>query len=333
MLQSQLQRESLATVARMVRTQAPGSDLSHSYEAHQHPVHPRLKHIDISPRLLAAFFAEVRDIDVRNLQYVPFMRFILAGRLAHLIGDEFREEIRNILVDRNHGGFTLGVRETTTSDEDYVKLATAVSHLVGPANFDAMSGSYFARFVVKHTDDSDTYLRQAYRPVALHTDGTYVEEATDWLLMMKIAERHAEGGESRLLHLDDWEGLALSSSHALASHRFTFKAAASKNVDRPVQRPIFWSDGSGLCVSHIDQFVHPKTLEQARYLFDLSQSLESSPAVRAPRLPVGDLIMLNNRVWMHGRAPFQENEQLHRELMRLRGAFSSQAKDYRDQPL
>jgi len=68
--------------------------------------------------------------------------------------------------------------------------------------------------------------------------------------------------------------------------------------------------------------VQPETLEQARYLFDLSHSLENSPAVRSPRLPVGTLIMLNNRFWLHGRAPFRRNEQLQRELMRQRGAFA-----------
>ena len=30
-----------------------------------------------------------------------------------------------------------------------VKLATAVAHLIGRSNFDAMSGQYYARFVVK----------------------------------------------------------------------------------------------------------------------------------------------------------------------------------------
>ncbi len=30
-----------------------------------------------------------------------------------------------------------------------VKLATAVAHLIGRSNFDAMSGRYYARFVVK----------------------------------------------------------------------------------------------------------------------------------------------------------------------------------------
>jgi protein CsiD len=320
---AQVQQPSPMTTLERVPAPPPSAaEPSEAYEVRQHAVHPRLKHIDIDPGLLAAFFAESRDIDVQNLQYVPFMRFILAGRLEQLIGEGFRREICDILVDRRHGGFTLGVRGTTTGDEDYVKLATAVSHFVGPANFDAMSGSYFARFVVKHTEDSDSYLRQAYRAVALHTDGTYVGEATDWLLMMKIAEEHAAGGESRLLHLDDWGDLDRFCQHPLAAHLFTFKAAASKNVDRPFQRPLFWCDGSGVCISYIDQFVYPNTLDQARYLFDLSQSLESSPAIRAPRLPVGDLIMLNNRFWMHGRAPFRKNEQLSRELMRLRGAFS-----------
>lgn len=33
--------------------------------------------------------------------------------------------------------------------DEMVKLATAVAHLIGRSNFDAMSGQYYARFVVK----------------------------------------------------------------------------------------------------------------------------------------------------------------------------------------
>ncbi len=192
-----------------------------------------------------------------------------------------------------------------------------------------MSGSYFARFIVKHTDDSNSYLRQAHRNVSLHTDGTYVDEPTDWLMMMKMAERHAEGGESRLLHLDDWSDLGRFHRHPLGTHSFAFKAPPSKNVEKSVSRPIFHSDVSGIGISYIDQFAQPETIEQARYLFDLSQSLENSPEIKAPRLPVGTLIMLNNHFWMHGRAGFRRNEQLHRELMRLRGGFLRRTWSYR----
>ena len=68
-----------------------------------------------------------------------------------------------------------------------------------------MAGKYYAKFHVKHEDKSDSYLRKAYINMDLHTDGTYVKEKTDWLLMTKLDEKNVEGGETTMLHLDDWE--------------------------------------------------------------------------------------------------------------------------------
>ncbi|STM37524.1 Protein CsiD [Escherichia coli] len=48
-----------------------------------------------------------------------------------------------------------------------------------------MSGQYYARFVVKNVDNSDSYLRQPHRVMELHNDGTYVEEITDYVLMIE----------------------------------------------------------------------------------------------------------------------------------------------------
>ena len=70
-----------------------------------------------------------------------------------------------------------------------VKLSTAISHLIGKPNHDSMTGKYYARFYVKHHDNSDSYLRKAYINMDLHTDGTYVKEKTDWLLMTKLEEK------------------------------------------------------------------------------------------------------------------------------------------------
>ena len=41
----------------------------------------------------------------------------------------------------------------------------------------------------------------------LHTDGTYVDEKTDWLIMSKLEEKNVKGGETAVLHLDDLENL------------------------------------------------------------------------------------------------------------------------------
>jgi protein CsiD len=273
--------------------------------------------------VLEEFFAQVSHIDVQNLQYVPFMRFALSRKLAELVGGRIVPTLRSILSDRNSGGFTIGVQGACSTPEEYVKFATALSYMIGPANFDAMSGTYYARFVVKDTDTSDSYLRQAYRLFTLHTDGTFVEDATDWLLMMKFTERNAVGGESRLLHLDDWEELRRFSTDPLASHPFKYVSPPSKNITQSTQRPTFFLDNGHPCICFIDQFVQPENLDEAQYLQSLSQSMEDSPGTTAVPLPVGELVMLNNLFWLHGRAPFAKHAELHRELLRIRGSFGS----------
>jgi len=287
-----------------------------------HPHHKRLYHIVFDGAKLKQFFAETTDTNPQNLEYVPHMRFMLAKKLTSLFGTNLQSALRAILLDRNSGGFTVGVQGTTVNDSDYVKFGTAISHLIGPGNFDSMSGTYYARFLVKDTDNSDSYLRQAYRLFTLHTDGTFVDEATDWLLMMKFSEQNAVGGESRLLHLDDWEDLSRFAENPLGSYEFTYKSPPSKNVAQMVKRRTFFKQNEKYCICFIDQFVQPETIAQAEYLHDLSASMENSPATAAIPLPTGDLVMLNNLFWLHGRAPFEKNEKLHRELMRQRGMFS-----------
>ncbi len=292
-----------------------------SIKVSNHPTHTRIQQVTLAPEVLQRFLAAVRDIEVQNLEYVPYMRFKVAETLLKAGGPGLRDALNTIVEAREHGGFTIGLQDQSREPDDFVKFGTAVAYLLGPANHDSMSGKYYARFMVKHTDTSDSYLRQAYRLFTMHTDGTYVSEATDWLLMMKFEERDATGGESRFLHLDDWEELGDFLSHPLATKPLLYKSPASKNVAEQVERPLFFLNRYGLAICFIDQFVQPATLEEAMYLHDLSASMEASSGVQEVMLPPGELVVLNNYFYLHGRAPFQKHESLHRELMRIRGLF------------
>lgn len=295
---------------------------TNTYEIQPHPRHKRLYHITFCKSLLQQFFAEIAEVSVQNLEYIPYMRLILSKKLLDFAGQEFKELVRGIVHDRETGGFTVGVQGVTKDHDEYVKFSTAISHLLGTANFDAMTGTFYARFTVKDTDNSDSYLRQAYRLFTLHTDGTFVDDATDWLLMMKFEERNAIGGESRILHLDDWKELEKYSQHPMATHEFTYKSPASKNVQQIIKRKTFFQVNGKPCVCFIDQFAYPETIEEAQYLHDFSASLENSPAVHELELPEGDFIVLNNLFWMHGRAAFEKHPELYRELLRQRGCFA-----------
>ena len=292
------------------------------YDITPHAEHPRLLTLRLNPDALSAWLDEVRQIDVQNLEYVPFMRFHMARTLAARLGADFAQTLVRIVKDRNHGGFVLGLEGVSQDSDDFVKFGTAIAHILGPANHDSMSNKYYARFLVKHTDASDSYLRQAYRLFTMHTDGTFVTEATDWLLMMKFDEQNAVGGESRFLHLDDWSELNRFVQDPMGAKPLLYKAPGSKNVNERVERPVFFHGEFGLSMSFIDQFVQPANDAEAAYLQALSESMEASPGTRTVSLPAGDLVVLNNYFYVHGRAPFERNEQLHRELMRQRGTFA-----------
>lgn len=287
-----------------------------------HPTHHRIMNVTVEPSALAGFLADASTIDVQNLEYVPFMRHHLADLLVERFGNDFADMLIELVKDRRHGGFTVGLQDVSQEPSDFVKFGTAIGHILGPSNHDAMSGTYYARFVVKHTDNSDSYLRQAYRLFTMHTDGTYVSDATDWLLMMKFAERNAVGGESRFLHLDDWEERDRFVNHKLGTKPFFYKGSDSKNVNEQIERPLFFQGEFGLSISFIDQFVQPSNREEAAFLRALSRSMEASAGTKEVSLPVGGLVVLNNYFYLHGRAPFQSNESLFRELMRQRGRFA-----------
>ena len=232
--------------------------------------------------------------------------------------------MNKIIRDRETGCFIIGPKNISSKiDHTFlVKLSTAIAHLIGVPNYDSMAGKYYARFIVKHEDKSDSYLRKAYTNMDLHTDGTYVKEVTDWLLMTKIDEQNVEGGETTMLHLDDWEHCEDLYSDPVGKQNFVWGSPKSKNIDYKVEHPVFSSDANGKPnISYIDQFPEPKSMEQGNFLQRLSDGLEESKNKTITKLPVGSTIIANNYFWLHGRKPFKENEELSRELLRIRGSF------------
>ena len=288
-----------------------------------HSLNPRLQELRLPVGILENFLAATSEISVQELEYVPYQRLVL----AHTLNEECSGSLKQILVETLHDRAT-GALEISTSPElnkdDLIKVSTAVSHLLGQPNFDSMSGKYYACFDVKDTDNSDSYLRQAYRLFTLHTDGTYVDEVTDWVLMLKLKEENAVGGESRLLHLDDWEEMEIFADHPLGQTPMEYKSPPSKNVSVSVKRQTFYQRNGRPCLCFIDQFAYPYTIEQALFLRDMSQSMENSPKTLSIPLPTGHILLINNHFWAHGREPFEKHPQLYRKLLRQRGAFNEQ---------
>ena len=284
----------------------------------------RIINIKIEDEIIDKLIFPFKKFDITALEYKPFTRFTLAKSLDDSTGEKLGRFINSVLRDRDTGCFIIGPKNKSKKiDNNFlIKLSTAVTHLLGNPNFDSMAGKYYARFHVKHEDNSDSYLRKAYTNMDLHTDGTYVKEKTDWLLMLKMEEENVQGGETAMLHLDDWEHLDSLTNDKVGKQNFIWGSPKSKNVDYKVEHPVFSEDENGKPqISYIDQFPEPKNMEQGLFLQKLSDALEGSKNKIVTSLPVGSAVVANNYFWLHGRKPFKENKNLSRELLRIRGSF------------
>jgi protein CsiD len=290
----------------------------------EHNNSKRIINIEIQDEIIEKLIFPFNKFDLTALELKPFTRFTIAKSLDDLTDNKLSRLLNEILRDRSTGCFIIGPKNITSkiNDNFLVKLSTAIAHLIGVPNHDSMAGKYYARFVVKHEDKSDSYLRKAYRNMDLHTDGTYVNEVTDWLLMSKIDEQNVQGGETAMLHLDDWEHCEDMFNNPIGKQNFIWGSPKSKNVDYKVEHPVFSTDENGKPnISYIDQFPEPKNMAQGNFLQRLSDALEGSKNKTITKLPVGSSIIANNYFWLHGRKPFKENEELSRELLRIRGSF------------
>ena len=290
----------------------------------EHNKSKRIINIEIEDDIINKLIFPFNKFDLTALELKPFTRFTIAKSLDDLTENKLSKLMNSIIRDRFTGCFVIGPKNISSNinDEFLVKLSTAIAHLIGIPNHDSMAGKYYARFVVKHEDNSDSYLRKAYRNMDLHTDGTYVKEVTDWLLMTKIDEQNVEGGATAMLHLDDWEHCDDLYNDPIGRQNFTWGSPKSKNIDYKVEHPIFSSDENGKPkISYIDQFPEPKNMEQGNFLQRLSDALEESKNKTITKLPIGSSIIANNYFWLHGRQPFVENKNLFRELLRIRGKF------------
>jgi len=296
-----------------------------SLEIKDHSVSKRIKVIQIKELDLDKLIFPFNKHSIQSLEYKPFSRFSLAQSVDDVFSGELSKVLNTTLKDRNTGTAIIepDIKNSKFDKDFLVKLSTGLAYLVGVPNFDSMTGKYYARFHVKHSDSSDSYLRKAYRNLDLHTDGTFVKEKTDWLLMTKMEEINVKGGESVLLHLDDWEHCEEFSNNPIGKLNFVWGSPKSKNIEYKVQHPVFSKDKDDKpTISYIDQFPEPQNMKQGLFLQKLSDALEESKNKLTFPLKPGSTIFSNNYFWLHGRKPFLKDINLSRELLRIRGIFS-----------
>lgn len=238
------------------------------------------------------------------------------------------DQIGDVLKDYDTGCVMLNF-PSDLSEKDYVLIATAVSHLVSVPIAEP-SGDFYGITTVKHNDAPPFKILDPYRVFALHTDGIFMDNPVDWLMMMKMAESNAIGGESRLLHMADFAEFDELLADPLGSTIFDFGLEQkdrrfdvfSRVSDMKCGKAQISSEKYGQrFIKFVDQFILPRSLDEADYIDRVQKALENSSGIQETSLGVVSMIILNNNFRVHGRSAFARNAGLSRSLLRQYGYF------------
>jgi protein CsiD len=110
----------------------------------------RIIDIKIKDKIVSGLASLFNNFDLTAIEYKPFTRFTVAKYLDDLTNNELSKYLNDILRDRKTGCFIIGPETVTneTNDIFLVKLSTAITHLIGNPNYDAMAGKFMHVFML-----------------------------------------------------------------------------------------------------------------------------------------------------------------------------------------
>jgi protein CsiD len=213
------------------------------------------------------------------------------------------------------------------SPEDAGRLALALGAVCGRVYAPLGNGTGIDRVYLAHPEPGADIAAAAspYLPAPLHTDEHGSDEVTEDYVALACAERTGcAGGESELLHVDDWEDRDgfLADAIGRAPLRMEFPPPAGHGAAAVVrERPVFRDGADGPFVTWSPWSMRPADDRQRGFVAGVKRSLAASARTVRFDLPPGDAFLFNNHVWFHGRKAFAPDPGLRRVLFAVRGTF------------
>lgn len=293
--------------------------------------HQRIRRVELEPTAAQRFFDCAQNVSLEWMEATPYERFFMAKHLQTCFGVKFGETLIETLKDWDSGAFTLSIASFTDKPEDWLRFVTGMVYLLGAPRLNVSSGKHYTRFAIEGMTKPDSLLLSPYESVYLHTDGAFHAGRSDWLLLAKLREEAAIGGETTLLHLADWEDGKLLSQQPMAKQSLIFRGPSAADPRRAtlgnhgdmgeVRHPLFYQENGHPCFRFTYQYIHPESIEQAEFLKGIADSLIHCSQTGLLPLQVGEIYAINNTFWMHGRKCFTPSASLYREIVRTNGVF------------
>ena len=291
--------------------------------------------IKFQPEQAEALLRDTSGIIPAMTKQSPVQRR-LAAITEDILGGSLVADIRAALHDRNQGAIWIETGLGAYPSERQIVVAAGIATGLGSINARLETpGAFDDKLLTATNPPYRAGFQHAFNPEYLHTDGRLADlRPTDWLLLLIPRLEHARGGFSRLLHYDDWRECEVFKAGHFANRNVTFVAGKHRALTREEYRtdrhspdytiedvPLFYDYDQMPCLRLGSEFMHTDSDEHYAYLDALQRSVENDPNVLSSLLQPGQLLIVNNRFWLHGRDAFERDDRLTRHLVRFKGRF------------
>jgi hypothetical protein len=251
-------------------------------------------------------------------------------------GERLCATIQQDLHRREDGGCIRILPEVSVTRSTAARLVTAMAligggrPLVEPGQHDVAR-----RNLLLHQTPEEVAraVRSPYRHDPLHTDGQgFQSRFMDYLCVGCIEKVNCSlgSGDSKVLHLDAWSDFADFASselgrrslvHAYWPYGMRPDVGRGRDYLRSLpgveltERPLFYEHPRyGICMQFLCGHIVPRDEEEKRFLADLQLSIERSSARAVFSLEPGEMYLISNQFWLHGRTPIEPHPELRRHL-------------------
>lgn len=276
----------------------------------------RIQTIYCPPDNLARFFTSSRTFSLMQLRRVSVQQK-LRNLVRETIGDEICQSIHHALTQRNEAILFAPATNIGCAEDQMGRLVAALGTLVGEPYSHWDRGSAVFRNQLHYQGEDPQALRRANWPDPLHTDTMCPSgEGESFCVFGCVRRVHCIGGESELLYLDDWQDLPQWLQSPYAWEPVTMQLGDSAFAGRSMTRPIFsHSERQELRICWSPRNILPRTKDHADWLEEIRRSLIAAPRTFSHALQPGEVLIFDNRRWLHGRCPIQSDTKLDRLLL------------------
>lgn len=255
----------------------------------------------------------------------------LRDQFAECFGKECLPALKEVIRNRQHGAVVCSSlsagREASSTLVEAVLVALSVG--IGRPYAAPGSGRCIVQNELVDPTRDDGSGRSPYRHDPLHTDGHGFDSVSEDYIGIACVDRFCcHGGESVLMHIDDWSACEKFRKAAVdVRFRFEIPDPSRPTVKHASERPLFYSaEGEeGLRMNYLPGYMHPASEYQRELLqqlrVSLKASMDDSRVASRFLLECGDFYCVDNGFWLHGRMPLEPDAALYRRLLQMRGCY------------